>query len=108
MVFKKKFGQSLIQAYCIQILLLLMSGMVFHNLYDGILVGGIVSLLGWLYSWRSDKEYFAEHFRMIYRDMSVVAFLLLSGFVFTINYGKHYSQWDEFSHWGRFIENAAG
>ena len=58
MVFKKKFGQSLIQAYCIQILLLLMCGMVFHNLYSGILAGEILSLLGFLYGWRRDKKLF--------------------------------------------------
>lgn len=38
--FKKKFGESLMMAYSLQILLLLFSGMVFHNLLVGIGLGG--------------------------------------------------------------------
>ena len=35
--FRRKFGYSLMPAYCIQILLLLGSGMLFHNLLTGII-----------------------------------------------------------------------
>ena len=37
--FRRKFGHSLMLAYCMQILLLLVSGMVFHNLLLGIGLG---------------------------------------------------------------------
>lgn len=38
--FKKRFGESLTMAYSLQILLLLLSGMAFHDLLVGIGLGG--------------------------------------------------------------------
>lgn len=36
--------------------------------------------------------------------MAVPGFMILALAVFVINYGKVYAEWDEFSHWGRFLE----
>lgn len=106
--FKKRFGESLMMAYSLQILLLLLSGMVFHNLLVGIGLEGALALLGWGYAVRSNGNRIVSTFRNVFRissdNLAVPGFVVLALAVFAINYGKVYAEWDEFSHWGRFLE----
>lgn len=53
-VFRRKFGYSLMPAYCIQILLLLGSGMLFHNLLVGIVLACLLAIIGWEIGFRRD------------------------------------------------------
>lgn len=106
MVLNQKFGRSLMQSYCVQILLLLVCGMLFGNLLVGIAAGIILALIGWIFCLKRDQGTFRNHLCSFFRDFSAITFLVLACAVFVMNYGKHYSQWDEFSHWGRFIEES--
>ncbi len=102
--FQRKFGHSLMPADCIQIILLLMSGMLFKNLLVGILLGFVLALAGYCYAFRRDGRVFVHKIGKAFTDRSVMTFIILALAVFVINYGKHYIEWDEFTHWGRFLE----
>lgn len=102
-VFKRKFGHSLMLAYCAQIILLLLSGMIFRNLLVGIALGIVLALAGNVYAVRRDGRVVRTIWGAL-ADRSVVVFVVLALTVFVLNYGKHYVEWDEFSHWGRFLE----
>ncbi len=102
--FRRKFGYSLMPAYCIQILLILGSGMLFHNLLVGIAVACLLSVIGWGIGFRRDGGRTLLILRPSVENLAVPAFLVLTLIVFAMNYGKHYYEWDEFSHWGRFLK----
>lgn len=103
-VTKRRFGHSLMLTYCIQVILLLVSGMVFKNLIVGIIGGVFFSILGYVYGIWRDRSGFGLKLRELVWDRSVVVFVMLALIVFVMNYGKHYFKWDEFSHWGRFLK----
>lgn len=103
-VFKRKFGHSLMLAYCTQIIFLLLSGMIFKNLLVGIVFEAVLTVAGYGYAVRRDGRDFVSMIGGALADRSVAAFIVLAFTVFVINYGKHYVEWDEFSHWGRFLE----
>lgn len=91
-------------AYCMQILLLLGSGMLFHNLLTGIILACLLAIIGWGIGFRRDGGRTLLILRPSVENLAVPAFLVLTLIVFAMNYGKHYYEWDEFSHWGRFLK----
>lgn len=105
-VCKRKFGHSLMMAYCIQVLLLLLSGMTFKNLLFGIYAGVIFSIFGVAFGMWRDRRKFPHTLKTVLCERSTVCFIILAIGVFIINYGKHYAEWDEFSHWGRFLKES--
>lgn len=105
-VFRKRFGHSLMQAYCLQILLLLISGMLFRNLLIGIAIGGLLAAAGWASGFYRDKKKALDVLRPSMENLAVPAFLILVLVIFVMNYGKQYIEGDEFSHWGRFLKES--
>lgn len=102
---KRRFGHSLMPAYCVQMILLLLSGMIFKNLIYGIIGGVFFSIIGYVCGiWRERSKSLVVEMREFILDRSVIAFILLALVVFVMNYGKHFFKWDEFSHWGRFLK----
>lgn len=102
--FRRKFGYSLMPAYCIQILLLLGSGMLFHNLLVGIVLACLLAIIGWGIGFRRDGRRTLLILRPSVDNLAVPAFLSLTLIVFAMNYGKQYFESDEFTHWGRFLK----
>lgn len=102
--FKRKFGHSLMLSYCIQIILLLVCGMIFKNLLVGIAIGIVLSIVGYGYAIRRDGKIFIRKIGGALTERSVMVFILFAIAIFVVNYGKNYAEWDEFSHWGRFLE----
>lgn len=105
-VFRKRFGHSLMQAYCLQILLLLISGMLFRNLLIGVALGCLLAAAGWAYGFYRDKKKALDVLRPSMENLAVPAFLILVLVIFVMNYGKQYIEGDEFSHWGRFLKES--
>ncbi len=105
--FRKRFGISLMPAYCIQTLLLLICGMTVQSLTGGILTGFLLALLAWMVAIRRDKSLIRParaQFDISFNNIAFPVFVILAGAVFVLNTGKCFSDWDEFSHWGRFIK----
>ena len=105
-VCNKKFGHALMMSYCVQIFLLLLCGMAFKNLVPGIYLGIVLSLLGFGYGIYRDRRKFLSTLQKVLIERSTAAFVVLAIVIFVINYGKHYVEWDEFSHWGRFLNES--
>ena len=59
-VFNRKFGHSLMLAYCAQIIILLLSGMIFKNLLVGIVLGTVLSVAGYGHAARRDGRDFVR------------------------------------------------
>lgn len=93
-------------SYCVQALLLLLCGMAFKNLVPGFYLGIVLSILGFGYGIYRDGRKFLSTLKRILVERSTVAFIVLAVVIFVINYGKHYVEWDEFSHWGRFLKES--
>ena len=104
--FRKRFGHSLMLSYCLQILLLLVSGMLFNNLLIGIGIGCLLAMLGWIYGLRRDGKRAFEVLQPSMENLAVLAFLILVLLIFGMNYGKQFFEGDEFSHWGRFLKES--
>lgn len=102
--FRRKFGHSLMLAYCMQILLLLVSGMMLHNLLIGIGLGCALAAIGWGIGIRRSGKNAFDSLKISVDNLAVPAFLALALLIFIMNYGKQYFEADEFSHWGRFLK----
>ncbi len=105
-VFRKRFGHSLMLSYCLQILLLLVSGMLFRSLLIGIGIGCLLALIGWGYGFCKDGKKALDVLRPSMDNLAVPAFVILAVLIFGMNYGKQFFEGDEFSHWGRFLKES--
>ncbi len=110
-VFKKKLIYSLVPAFYIQCLIMLLTGMVFSSLTLGVCIGVIGSIIILLYSNKNGIKYISKDKQPLFDSLSIVfnkthliIFLTVYVIIFLCNYGKYYAEWDEFSHWGRFIK----
>ena len=104
-LFRKRFADSLAPALMLHMLIVMLCGMVFHKLSVGI-YGGIAVFAGvliWrLAQTRPDMRALA---RKLWNDGAFVFFVLYL-FCFFSNYGKRFTNWDEFGHWGMFMKES--
>ena len=104
-LFRKRFADSLAPALMLHMLIVMLCGMVFHKLSVGI-YGGIAVFAGvliWrLAQTRPDMRALA---RKLWNDGAFVFFVLYL-FCFFSNYGKRFTNWDEFGHWGMFLKES--
>lgn len=107
-VFHCPFCDSLAPALMFQSLLLLLCGLMFP--YGGLKIGltaGIIISAAVIVWWRFrgiGRD--AKSFRSIISSQraGIILFVLLYFFIFAINVGKRFVEWDEMSHWGRFLK----
>ena len=101
----RKFADSLAPALMLHMIVAMLCGMVFHNLSVGI-YGGIAffaAVLVWrLVQKRQDVRALVH---LLWND-GLSVFFLLYLFCFFSNYGKEFTAWDEFGHWGMFLKES--
>lgn len=108
--FKKKFSSSLAIAFMTHILLVMMSGLIFQRLSIGV-YGGIVLaiILGIVLVVKNrtsvSKQAILQYIKTNWNE-GVFIFTLFYVFCFVFNYGKRFTSWDEFSHWGMFLKES--
>lgn len=107
--FRRKFINSLAPAMFSTILMMMVTGMVLHRLTTGIYISLIFSVAALLYR----KVMSGRNFRRTADDIGdylsesgFYVFLLIYIAVFIGNYGKYFTSWDEFSHWGVFLKES--
>jgi len=100
---RKSLAESLAPTFFVQILIILVSGMVFGSVGLGIIIGVILAIASYVYCFVRDKSFKTVFDRIpsLSLDMLLVTFVYL--FIYVINYGKHYHSADEFTHWGVFL-----
>ena len=108
-VTRRRFEESLAPAFFLQILLMLLTGMLFGSITAGILIGVTGSCAGWIIACRRRGQ--QKVWELITGSLGITSetgggfiFILLFLFVYVINTGKYFNRWDEFSHWGIFIK----
>ena len=102
--FKKKFAESLAPAFMLHIILVLLSGMLFHKLSIGIWGGVILSILVIIISIkRAQKVKCSVDYKW---KSDIVIFSIFYILCFLINIEKRFLFWDEYTHWGMFVKEA--
>ena len=104
--FNKKFSSSLAPAYMLNILLTLICGMMFNHLSFGIIGGiGLAVILLVIYAIKAEKNRLREILVSAWKD-GILVFTIFYIFSFFVNHDKHFTTWDEFSHWGMFLKES--
>ena len=108
--FKKKFSSSLPLAFMTHIIVVLLSGLVIHNLSIGIFGGLFIAVIsGIIILIRNknsiSKQAVMEYIKKIWREGAFI-YSVFYIFCFVTNSGKLFISWDEFSHWGMFIKES--
>ena len=93
--FKKKFAESLAPVFMLHIVLVLLSGMIFHRLSIGIWCGVILSIL-----------IIAIKRENLKKNDELIIFSIAYVILFLLNYDRRFWAWDEFSHWGMFLKES--
>ena len=124
--FKHRFSESIAPAIMLHVIILLFTGMIFHSLRVGIVIGGLLYLLLLLYylvTGRSvidllwpfgihDEARISVNRRIIENIKDILCnpgfhlLLIFYFFCWFSNIGKVFLAWDEFSHWGMFLKES--
>lgn len=104
-VFRKKFSDSLAPALMLHMIIVMLSGMIFHKLSLGI-YGGMAFFAGAIV-WRlvQDRPDMKALARALWNDGLFILFVLYL-FSFFSNYEKRFTEWDEFSYWGMVLKES--
>ncbi len=104
--FKKKYIESIAPAFFLQMIAMLLTGMIFKSVSLGIYVFIIAAIVGYFIVLRDkDRRFFLINQLGVNNiDSGLLVFLVSYVLIYAINYGSHFSSWDEFSHWGVFIK----
>lgn len=101
--FNRRYAESMAPAFCIQMLLMLFTGMVFNSVSLGIVIGIVLAISSYAFFMFKNRSWSILHSKMkdCYPEfvLAVIVYLL----IYTINMGKHYHSADEFMHWGNFL-----
>ncbi len=102
---KKKFGFSLSMTLITCIFPLLFSTLIFKTFAIGFIINIAFALFIFILAVisRKDKKRIKE-FKENYFTKGLIAFVVISLIVFAYDYGRTFSGWDEFSHWGVMIK----
>ncbi len=104
--FNKRVLNSLAPSFGIHILIMLFTAMVFDSISLGLYLGvGLSLIVAACICIRSHSlERLFDKYRLNSENIGFYIFAVLYVLVFVLNYGKHFSKWDEFSHWGIFVK----
>lgn len=102
--FKKRFEEVLPATAAIIVFVLYLCG-IFDLLLYGVYIVIILSILSFLYALVSSirKKDVSGFFGFL--TPGSLAFLVMYMIVILMNYGRMFSSWDEFSHWGLVVKN---
>ena len=107
LIFRQKFLNSLATSYMAHILLVLLSGLLFKKLSYGIILGLVLAIFALIFGLikesKKDKAFIKNRLNEFQED-GLFIFLIFYIFCFFINFGKRFTEWDEFSHWGMFLK----
>lgn len=98
-LFKKSLIKSLAPSFFLQILIIMGTAMAFNSFSSGIALCALISvsvLVAAVIKNKSVKGLIATNEFAVF----ILAYIL----IFITNYGKHFIEWDEFSHWGLFVK----
>lgn len=98
-LFKKSLIKSLAPSFFLQILIIMGTAMAFSSFSSGIALCTLISVSVLVAAAIKNKSV-----KGLIATNGLVAFLLVYLLIFITNYGKHYVEWDEFSHWGLFVK----
>lgn len=98
-LFKKGLIKSLAPSFFLQILVIMGTAMAFNSFSSGIALCAMISVSVLVVTVIKNKSV-----KGLIATNELVAFLLVYLLIFITNYGKHYTDWDEFSHWGLFVK----
>jgi hypothetical protein len=101
--FRQRFEFGMPVCLCLDVILLLVCGIVFHNLIIGLVLICLFSaaslVLAVFFERKELRSFFAE-----YLSPGFWAFLVLYAIVWIVCQGRRIAQWDEIMHWGPMIK----
>ena len=101
-VFNKKMEHSLAPAFFLQIILMLVTGMLFRSITAAVFIMAALSLGTMIFTCIKVKSIRP----LINEYLSIGTFFIVFFYIviYIKNYGCTFSGWDEFSHWGLFVK----
>lgn len=104
-IWKRSIGECFAVALSVDILLLYFSGLI-ANFTFGIIGIIAVTVAGSIYViYRLKKDVTIQLYLGVYQDYTILVLFAFSGVFLFFNYGRYFSFFDEFSHWGLAIKN---
>ena len=103
-LFKKRFEMTLAPSIFLSILVLYLSGLATGNLMYGVYLCITAAVVCFVYA----VVYGVRHkatFKELCLTPGVLVYALLFIWIWFINRGRLFSNWDEFSHWGLVVKN---
>ena len=106
LIFKKSLINSMAPTFFIQVFVLMFFSMVFDSFSLGIVFILVLSLMIIFANVVIARSFFnlMETIKELNKNCEIFLFIFIYFFVFVINYGKYFSDWDEFTHWGLFVK----
>lgn len=100
-IFKNKFGKSLLITLFLNLITVFLSGVIFNKLSVGLIIGIIYSFLSIpLFIINKDKNEIKNNLLTV----SFYSFLILFLIVTVFDFNRQFTMWDEFSHWGVMVK----
>lgn len=99
---KKTFGKTLPLTFFITIIILLISGIVFKTFKVGYVVNILFSLYSVVYLIKKKEK--RKEFKNNYFSNGFYTFITLFILIWIYDYNRHFSHWDEYSHWGEMVK----
>ena len=104
-IFKKKIDHVLAISFFVQILIMLITSIVFKSLTAGIFLYALGIAIAYAIAvFRYGIKHFISFFTSSDFGESSIFILVVYLFIYITNYGSFFSDWDEFSHWGIFAK----
>lgn len=98
-LFKKRLIKSLAPSFFLQIMIIMCTSMAINSFSAGIVLCGVISVSVLMVAVVRNKTV-----KGLVDIRELLVFFFVYMFIFITNYGKHFTDWDEFSHWGLFVK----
>lgn len=99
---KKTFGKVLPLTFILNIIVMLMSGLIFQTFNIGFIINILFASYSLYYLIKNkDKR---EIFKKTYLSNGFYAFVILFIFIAIFDLQREFTHWDEYSHWGEMVK----
>ena len=104
-IFKKRFGETLIFSLLIPPMLLYFSQFIFKTFWVGYIISLIYGGLSiaYLIKNKNNKKELSE-IKKLYVTNGLYSFIVLCLFLLVFDFNRTFSHWDEWSHWGEMLK----